>query len=428
MHVVIDLGDTHSYLACWEKGKPLEEACIKIKLPGVAIFNSAGGEYPWQRENLRAYFSFLYREYLLPSRVLIESAALSIPGIFDLNSRRMMLDILEEIFGLYEATIIPHSLALIAGIQMRTPHPPLLGDVMVIEEQESSYYNFAFISIIETIGITLEKQFRGSVPQVLEAAERYGYHSAKGWRFDHILLAENDVQNPTIETFISSLPPALNVINAHDLGFAAADGLAASCNDKYTTPMLPFNVVYPFEFYLEKNNRAILERIPFDTANLELNCGGQYRMISLDRTSINSLAGDENRVHFRIYELMPADEPHFHKANLGSLPVLEIDIPINDMPPYIELRLDMSSATLQLDFTTDLLDDNTHIPIVFELRLKTNQQKLYETLSRNKQNEVLLKDWDKYLLSPRETSPTLSDQIDQTLFHLYGLLQLWQGK
>jgi hypothetical protein len=163
MHVVIDLGEIHSWLTCWERGKPLEDACIKIKLPGVTAFKSEVDQNPWQRENLRAYFSYLYHEYLLPSRIIIESAALATPVIFDLNARRILLDILEEIFGLYEASIIPHSIALIAGTQMRTPHLPLSGDVLVIKAQESSY-NFTFISIIETIGITLEKQFSGDIP------------------------------------------------------------------------------------------------------------------------------------------------------------------------------------------------------------------------------------------------------------------------
>lgn len=428
MHVVIDLGETHSYLACWERGNTLDDACINIKLPGVALFQPTAGENSWQRENLRAYFAYLYHEYLLPSRIIIESAALAIPEIFDLKSRRILLDILEEIFGLYEAAVIPHSLALLAGVQMRTPHLQLYGDVMVIEEQEASSYKFAFISVIETIGITLEKQFSGSISEFLAVAEQNGYHSSKGWRFDHLLLAGSHAPNPTIEEFIASLPPNLNVINALDLDFAATEGLAINSNEENTTPLLPFNIIYPFEFYLEKNNLANLERIPFDTANLELSCGGRYRMTSLDQTSIYNLAADQNRVHFRIYELMAADGPHFCKPLTGALPVLEIDIPKNDMPPHIELSLDMSTATVQLDFITESLDDTTPIPIVFEQLLRANQQKLYETLRRNEQNEALLKDWNKYLYSHRENSPTLSDQIDQTLFHLYGLLQLWQGK
>lgn len=427
MHVAIDLGETHSYLACWEKGTTLEDACIKIKLPGVAAFRAVGSEYAWQPANMHAYFSFIYHEYLLPVRIIIESAALAIPGIFGLNMRRMMLDILEEIFGLYEATIIPHPLALIAGIQMHTPFS-LWGDVMVLEERELSYYNCAFISIIETIGITLEEQLSGTMAEVLEAAELHGYNPAQGWRFDHLLLAGSPDFNPILESFIASLPPTLNVIDASDLDFLAAEGLAASFINENSAPGLPFNVIYPFEFYVEKNNQVMLERIPFDTSNLELNCAGQYRMLRLDRSGINTLTADEHRVQFCIYELRRADEPYFLNPQPEPRPVLEIDIPLNDMPPYIELRLDMSAAAIQLDFKTDPSDNPMPIPIFFEARLKANQQKLYAMLSVRKQNESLLKDWNKYLLSAGESSPTLPDQIDQTLFHLYGLLQLWQNK
>lgn len=427
MHVVIDLGEMHTYLACWERGKPLHDACIKLRLPGVTAFKPTAGRYSWERENLRDYFSYLYREYLLPSRIMIESASLAIPGIFDLKARRVLLDILEEIFGLYEASIIPHPIALIAGLQMHTHPLPLSGDVLLIEAQESSY-NFAFISIIETIGITLEKQFSGAISELLAEAERTGYYSAAGWRLDHILLAGSHAQNSTMEAFFASLPPDLNVIHGHDLEFTAAEGLADSGNDKNSTPVGPFNIVYPYEFYLEKKNSPSLVRIPFDTTNLELNCGCQYRLINLNKISIYNLAADENRVHFRIYELITADESQVYETDMVPLPVLEIVIPQDDLPPYMELVLDMAAATIQLDLLSEAIDETAHIPVVFGMHLRTNQQKLYETIKKNKQNEGLVRDWNQYQLSPHDDDPSLSDQIDHTLFHLYGLLQLWHGK
>jgi len=425
MHVVIDLGEMHTYLACWERGKPLEDACIKVKLPGVAAFKSTFGKLSWERENLREYFSYLYREYLMPSRILIESASLAIPCIFDLNGRRILLDILEEILGLYEASIVPHPLALINGIQMRTS--PLSGDVLVIEGQES-HYNFAFMSIIETIGITLEKQCSGEIADMLTEAERNGYHSTEGWRLDHLVLAGNYAQVPAMDGFIASLPPDLNVIYGRDLEFTAAEGLTAGCNDKTTSAMPPFNIIYPYEFYMQINSSISLEKIPFDTANLELDCSGRYRMISLTHDSIDNLTAEDNSVFFRIYEIRTAEGPHMQEPLQLPLPVLEINSPQDDLPPHFELRLNMATATIQLDLIPESLGEATNTPEVLGKRLQANQQKLYQILSRNKQNEVMLRDWNKSLLPPRESASALSDQIDQTLFHLYGLLQLWHSK
>jgi len=427
MHVVIDLGEMHSYLACWEMGKSLEDACIKVKLPGVAAYKSTVGNSSWEREILREYFSFIYREYLVPSRMIIESAALTIPSIYDLNIRRLLLDVLEEVFGLYEATIIPHPIALVAGIQMNLSQLPLFGDVLVIEERESSY-SFAFVSIIDPIGITLEKQFSGDISNILAEADRHAYHSAQGWHLDHILLAGNPASNPATAAFIASLPPDLNVICRDDLDFTAAEGLSARCIDKNMVPRTPFNIIYPYEFYLGENESTVLDRIWFDTANLELNCEGRYRIISLNHPSIDTLAADEKWVRFRIYELETADGPHFQNPSHLPVPVLEIDSPHKDLPTQFELYLDMASATIQLDLITESLDETPHAPKFVEKRFLANQHKLHQILSRNGQNEALLEDWTKFLHTLSDNDPSLSDQIDHTLFHLYGLLQLWQSR
>jgi hypothetical protein len=426
MHVVIDLGEMHSYLACWEIGKSWEDASIRVKLPGVAAFCPAAGNYSWERENLREYFSFIHREYLIPSRMIIESAALAIPSIFNLATRRILLDVLEEIFGLYEASIIPHPIALIAGILMGTSHLSLSGDILVIEAKQSGY-NFAFVSIIDTLGITLEKQFSGDLADVLAEADRNAYHSGRGWHLDHILLSGYTANNPATAAFITSLPPDLNVIYGPDLEFTAAEGLAAGCNDKGKALVALFNIVYPYEFYLGKNESTFLERITFDTANLELNCGGRYRIANLHHANIGDWADDENRVHICIYEVTSADQTHI-RSSLGlPHPVLEIDGPFDDLPPHFELSLDMAAATIQLEIP-EALDETIYSPEVLEKSLWSAQYKLYQLLSRNQQNETLVKDWSKSLQYPLDHDPSLSEQVNLTMFHLYGLLQLWQGK
>jgi hypothetical protein len=427
MHVVIDLGEMHTYLACWEKGKSLEDACIKVKLPGIAAFKSTYGKVSWERDNLREYFSYLYREYLMPSRIIIESVSLATPNIFDLQSRRTLLDILEEIFGLYEASIVPRPVAVISGIQMGTAFSPLSGDVLFIEEQESTY-QFAFISIVETIGITLEKQSSGELSDVMAEAEQIGYYGTEGWQLDHIVLAQNHNMDHGMDEFIALLPPDLNVIYVNNLQFTATEGLAARYINSTTTAMPPFNIIYPYEFYLEINKSASLERIPFDTANLELDCSGRYSMISFNQAAINNLTDDKNRVCFRFYEIRTADSLDNHEPLRLPHPVLEINSPQDDLPPYFELGLNMAAAIIQLDLIPEMFEETTNSPEVLGQRLRTNQQKLYQILSRNKQNEALLRDWSISLLSPHEDTPALYNQIDQTLFHLYGLLKLWQNQ
>ena len=430
MHVAIDLGETHTYLACWDTGQPVTDACIRVKIPGLAVLNSKMGSSSWARDSLREYISYIHREYLLPSRMVIESAALAVPDIFDLNSRRLLLDVFEEALGLAEVMIIPHFIALVAGYQLLHQFP-LAGDVMVLETKEASF-DCAFLSVVDGIGITLEKQSRGILNQVIKLAEMQGYWSPSGWKLDHLLLPGNSSNVPEIEEFVASLPTNLNIISGPDLSSATTEGLSRAVYvDDDVNPIGRMSMIYPYHFYLESFNPDLntttLVKIPFDTSNLELDWGDKYRLISLNSSSICSPASAEARVNFRIYEINSDYEPDSELISRSNL-VLDMDSFRDDLPPYIELGLDMAAANLQLELKPQHRDTAIIAPQAFWMRPQTNHEQLYELISERKQNEVLLKDWDHFLSSSHSGSPTLAQQVETTLFHLYGLLQLWRGK
>jgi hypothetical protein len=424
MHVVVDLGEMHSCLACWEKGSSLDEACISVRIPGIAAFQSGSGAACWERRHLREYLSFINREYLIPSRLIIESAALAVPDILNLSTRRILLDILEETFGLYEAIIIPHPLALTAGILGSRADSAPAGDILLIEPQKSGF-SCAFVSIIDETGITLEKQFTGSTSDILPAAELLGYYSAQGWTLNHIILAGIDAWDPVI-AFISALVPAVNIVCIDDPGSTAAEGLSALRNGINASPIHTFNVVYPYNFYISGTGSDHLERIPFNMINLELNCSGRYILTRL-QTAATDIIADENRASFCIYEINPDDFDHLEKSQELPLPVLTIDSPLSDLPPDFDLSLNLASATLQLDTASAMAEESSCPPEVLALKLASTQQKLWQWLSRNEQNEFLLMKWND-IPQPHDPNLSLSASIDQTLFHLHGLLQLWHNR
>lgn len=428
MHAAIDLGESNTYLACWDTSRPVSDAWIRVCIPGLAKFNSSTGGSVWNRDNLREYISHIYCEYLLPSRMVIESAALALPGIFDLNSRRLILDILEEILGLAEVMIIPHAIALVAGCQLRH-QLPLSGDVMVLEAKETSF-DFAFLSVVKGIGITLEKQFTGNLAQIMKQAEKHGYSSASGWRLDHVLLSGNSSNIPETAQLLASLPANINIISA-DLAFAAAEGLSAACIDNNLHPIGQMSMIYPYHFYLERFdpllNTKTRFRIPFDTCNLELDWGSKYRLASLNSSVINSPTSAEAKVNFRIYEINADSDPDLHQPIPRSNLVLEIDSSINDLPPRIELELDMAASQLNIELNPQHPPTASFLSEAFWMHRKTSHEQLHELISTSKQNSIFLKDWDLLLSSPRHDLPALSEQVEKTSFHLYGLLQLWQG-
>ncbi len=420
MHVVIDLGEMLTCVSCWEKGRSREEACISVRIPGLAAYRSVPDPLCWERQNLRDYLTFIYREYLLPSRLVIESAALATHAIFNLTARRTLLDILEEIFGLYEASIIPHPLALTVGLQLDPAQPILAGDLLLIEKQKSSYC-CSFVSVIDNAGITLEKQFCGSISAVRAEAERYGYYSNQRWNLDYIILAGVNDQDPAAAAFISALAPAVNIICHDDPGFTATEGLSALSHGQTASLMPPLNVIYPYAFYLSPNRGEELQEIPFDTANLELNCSGSYKLTNLQSAGADAFINGK-RANFRIYEISWADQTKIKNSDyLPPIPVFAIDTPLSALPPDFELILDMASASIQLDIASSLANGNPGSPEVLDKKLATTQQKLYQWLSQNESTGASVSSLPLH----HDQNLSLPAQIDQTLFHLHGLLQLW---
>lgn len=425
MHVVVDLGEMHSCLACWEKGNSLDEACISVRIPGVAAFQPGSGAACWERRHLRAYLSFINREYLIPSRLIIESAALAVPDILTLATRRVLLDILEETCGLYEASIIPHPLALTAGMLGQPADSASAGDILLIEPQKSGF-SCAFVSIIDETGITLEKQFTGNAPDILAEAQLLGYCSAQGWTLNHIILSGVGAQDPAAAAFISSLAPAVNIICINDPGFTAAEGLSALRSGINASPLPPFNVVYPYNFYVGGMGSNHLERIPFDMANLELNCSGRYKLTRL-QAAVTDMIADGDRASFCVYEIDPNDPGFLEKSVELPLPVLTIDSPLSDLPPDLDLSLDMASATVQLDTASAMAEESSNAPEILDRKLAVTQQKLNQWLSRHEPNESLARQWND-VPPPHDQNFSLSAAIDQTLLHLNGLLQLWHNR
>ncbi len=132
-------------------------------------------------------------------------------------------------------------------------------------------------------------------------------------------------------------------------------------------------------------------------------------------------------MQFRVYETYADQEPCDPSAISEADLVLEIDSLRADLPSHLELILDMSKAALYLD----LQDHQITSPPLNREGLEVYQQitnaRLFEQLRNLRLNVPLLKDWASFQAASQQESPHLAS-IDNTLFHLYGLLQLWYSK
>jgi hypothetical protein len=378
---------------------------------------------------MREYFYHLYREYILPSRISVDSAVLSFPSILNLKTHRMLLDVLEEILGLAEVSIIPQPLALVHGYNIQTPPVPLTGDIMVIQNDDAAF-NFAFINLVGNNNLTLEKQCTGSFPLAAGEAELIGLYSPTGWKINTVLLTGEPPYPSDLEELIKSLPEEVTIISEPNLEFTAINGLCQESMDNGSKLYCAYNLIYPYEFFIEKNTgiaSSELVKIPFDTVNFELKCGASYQLLTLDSSGIYNLAAEPSRINLRIYEsgistgfcsLEPSAQPNL---------ILEIDSFKYDLPQRLRLFLDMANASLGLDFTPNKPDKISHTPLDFHTHLQDAKDKLYKTMKANN-GQPMAEDFDNQSISAcRETQDTLTNQIELTLFRLRSILHLWEA-
>jgi hypothetical protein len=429
MHVAINLGEEYSHLAGWENDRDLDDACIKVRLPGLARFNTNDQPYQWDLHSVGVYIAYLQREYLLPSRKIVESAALSVPGNWTLRARKALLKLIEEILGLEEAKIIPQPLALTAGYNRRHRSQVLRGDIMIIQGTESSP-DFALLSSSETAGIVLETQFRGDFSRARQELAAHGYRDSSGWRLDYVLVMDQSFSSLQLEEFLSTLAGETEVICQSEKDFAAAEGLFGSWDGTTLDPSNRLSLIYPYDFYFVSDESipasAGLRRIPFDTANLELAYDGIYRLTSLDYEHFDHGDRESARVKFSIYELPAGCQPPQDMALIRAQQVLDIDSSRGDLPLQLVVILDMAAASLRLDLA---LESKARAAIgseVLRQRLATTQDRLLDRLRSQGSNDMLVRDWEEHRLTCQPDCPDLAEQVQTTLFHLKALLQLWK--
>ncbi|MEQ8201457.1 MAG: hypothetical protein ABRQ24_08575, partial [Syntrophomonadaceae bacterium] len=222
MHVAIDLGENNTLVAAWKDGQLADEPALVVRLPGLVHFEPEAGADPWSRTRLQKYVAHIHREYLLPTRLVIYSAAVAIPGVPGLSIRRRLLDVLEESLGLEEALVVPRSLAQVAGFQLNRPQS--LGDIMLLEVQGNEA-EASFLSTYPGVTITLEGRCRGDARVIREKAAQLGFLSPGGWNFDRLYLCGDASPDSPIGSLLAGIPQRIPIQAADDLPLTAVRGL-----------------------------------------------------------------------------------------------------------------------------------------------------------------------------------------------------------
>lgn len=346
--------------------------------------------------------------------------SIATPFCYDCLTRSTIIDILTHQYGIALCNIIPRALCLMTGYLLLNPQDDLQGNLLIIGgDNKQLDYAFIFVNESQT---TLEYQGWGSLKDLQYAAAQLGLYSNRKWGFDHIIY-ENNSSN--VAQYLSSLQsyPAIKLISPHDVPVMVEEGLRYLGSKSGLTRPRDLRILYPYDFYLQKfdplKNQPVLTKIPFDTANLELNLNGSYQLARLTNQELYPDPKTQ-KVSLSVYEFY-RHAPRPETFNRSAAMVFE-GLP-QELPVYPELWLNMMPARITLVSPADNTGFNTTQTAEFLAGLKNSPYYLSRLL-KNNPNQELIDDIQQSISSPAQPDG-LDKCLDTIRLKLSTLLQLW---
>ncbi|CFY01400.1 Uncharacterized [Syntrophomonas zehnderi OL-4] len=398
------------------------------KFLDLGLTQNPKGKSPYMLANhlytadmIRDYWQNLFQKLDL-TKGDYNNISLATPFCYDCFTRSTIIDILLHQYGIAQCNIIPRSLSLVMGYLALNPQFEIPGDLLLVSGNNKQL-DYSFISMNESFA-TLEFQGWGSIKDLQDTAKRLGLYSNHGWGFNHILY-ENNLRNDG--QFLSEFQscPGLQPLSPQDISDMVLKGLRYSGPD--FGPLRPRNlrIVYPYDFYLQKFdpliNRPVLTKIPFDTANLELDLNGSYKIARLANHDLHP-EPDFHNVSLAIYEKYRY-APRPENFNWPAAMVFQA-LPGN-LPLISELWLNMLTARITLRSPADTAIFNSFETVEFLNGWQNSPQYLYRLL-KNSPNQELKENIQHFISSPSDPD-NLDKCLDAIQLKLYTLLQLWSN-
>ncbi len=357
-----------------------------------------------------------------------DTLTIAVPYFYDCVNRSIIKNILNTQYGFANITILPRSLAFVSAYLNNYPELEARGDLVCIFAGEDSL-DISFISLAGSC-ITLEQQCRGNWENLIEEAGRLGFYTSRGWELNRLLYisppSSADIQLP-----ISELGKSMHILSLGEANSTILEGLHNWACDQSTLGQNALRIVYPYDFYLETfdltKNHSILEKIPFDTINLELDLKGSYKIATLQKTNLYTRPEDTH-LNLAVYELERTSWPQ-NPDNWA--PSMTIRLIKEEVPDLIELWLEMDTANIFLARDSQKTALGGFKSANFLSSLNDDQEDLYRLLQYSS-NHPLQEDLAQNLLYTRQDySPTkhesLEKRLETTRLKLLALMQLWSG-
>ncbi|NLO21073.1 MAG: Hsp70 family protein [Syntrophomonadaceae bacterium] len=202
----------------------------------------------------------------------------------------------------------------------------------------------SFLNCLELIYDRLRQYCQGALR---DRATSLGLADNQGWNLDAILLQGGASQSPQVEQIIQQCFPGIPLIKARSINLVA-QGLC--CWRAYSHPgFSSLKSIYPFDFYREvfdkTDGQSHLAKIPFDTANLELDVLGRYPILTLYPPS--ELIKSEDSFSLKIFEVAQGEAITTHQRFQGMETVLDLNWQGSHIPPHIKVYLNLADSCLE---------------------------------------------------------------------------------
>lgn len=229
-------------------------------------------------------------------------------------------------------------------------------------------------------------------------AQNLGLYDGRHWQLDYILLQGGASLCHGVKKMVEELCPGVTVIQPQDVDFNVVRGLSL-WNERMAAGSR-VKSIYPFQFYIANLDQLTknpgLEKINFDTGNLELDIRGKYKIFSFDPDSNYNLAIDNEMISCKIYEVEEADE-HVELARFqGQELVWRLESPKEQAPEIINIYLDMADCQL---LSSDVAESSGEAqrPELFKNFLSNEQKALSWINSYPLAKQPLLNDFKAHL-------------------------------
>jgi molecular chaperone DnaK len=258
---------------------------------------------------------------------------------------------------------------------------------------------------------------------VREKAESLGFFQGGRFTLDYLLLLGGASQTRGVHQLIADICPGPEITHAQDLRFNVVRGLS-QWRQKGLSSLISVKSIYPFNFYIEKWNQAqtktILERLPFDTENLELDIHSRYKIFTVPLVSPYNLTTNPDRLKLRVYELAAANLQTSVQRFLGQDLILQIDDE-EIKKDSVDLYLNLGASTVEVDGDDNKLTSTVNEKQLFTKLLSHQETALDLIRLYPDTNPQLVQDFEEYL---KEFSNQPS--ADYSVLLMYKLLAFLQ--